>query len=49
MRRPLSLALATLAVAALQGCATYYSVPLRSTGPVPGQTVQQAAPGMSIG
>lgn len=49
MRRPLSLALATLAVAALQGCATYYSVPLRGTGPVPGQTVQQAAPGMSIG
>ncbi len=49
MRRSLTITLVALAAASLQGCATYYSVPLRSAGPAPGQAMQQTAPGLSIG
>ncbi|HPU51559.1 MAG TPA: hypothetical protein PK359_08370 [Burkholderiaceae bacterium] len=50
MRRPSALlAFTAVAIASLSGCATYYSVPLRSSTGVPAQSVQQPAPGLSIG
>ncbi len=49
MYRKSAFALAAVALASLQGCATYYTVPLRSTGTLPVQAVAQQVPGLSIG